>query len=314
MLPIHPNPDLQTQSPEAKTFLVHLRQGLWLLGIPAWLFGMIDRGYATFANGTFSIYEFASFLTISFLFVSWLSLKPESSIDRELNDQSQNYPLPDIVEPSSLDLEVTHARMAELQHYHLISQAYRLPFPYLCQIYHLLNLKHLETIHSVSLNNLKVVEVSYLEATDRGGVVKFQTMLSSPLNILRIWRQKQVEAKLTLHNPYMVELGIPVYGDKVIVVLFNAIPIDETEHQFSIDIYSNLNWYRPLLKPILHFASLLTLIEDIPYLQAIAQKNLQRLTKTEKNNSEMMWLFGRFVSLYGAAMKGLPAASTPERL
>lgn len=308
---IHPNSDLP---PENKSCFIQFRRGLWHLGIPAWLFGMTDRGWAIFANGSFSLDEFVSFLTISGLFVCWLSLKPDSAIDRDLGSGPSSYPLPNKLESSAIDLEVTQTRMAELQHYHLISQAYRLPFPYLCQIYHLLNLKHLETIHRVSLNNLKVIEVSGIEVTDRGGVVKFQTMLHSPFNILRIWRRKNVEAQLTLHNPYTVELGIPVYGDKVIVVLFNTLPLTATEHQFSVDIYSNLNWYRPLLKPVLHFASLLTLIEDIPYLQALAQKNFQRLTKNEKPHSEMMWLFGRFVSLYGTAVRGLPSASATEEM
>lgn len=232
----------------------------------------------------------------------------------KLAEESPNYPLPTQLHASATDLEVTQVRMDELKDYHLIGQAYRLPFPYLCQIYHLLNLKHLEKVHSVSLNNLKVVEVSYLEATDRGGVVKFQTTLSSPLNILRIWRQKNVEAQLTLHNPYTVELGIPVYGDKVMVVLFNAVPLSETEHQFSIDIYSNLNWYKPLLKAVLHLASLITVIEDFPYLQALAQKNSQRLSRPDKTGSEMMWLFRQFVNLYGTAAKGLPAEQKIENV
>jgi hypothetical protein len=158
------------------------------------------------------------------------------------------------------------------------------------------------------LNNLKVVEVSSVESTEQGGIVRFQTVLDSPFNVLRIWRQPVVEVKLTLHNPYTVELEIPVYGSKSIHVMFSAVPLTHTEHQFYIDIYSNLLWYRPLLKLLLHSASVLTLVEDLPYLQALTQK-VQRLVTSERdvarvNNSasnKEMWLYGRFISLYSLA-------------
>ncbi|WP_201027275.1 hypothetical protein, partial [Salmonella enterica] len=134
----------------------------------------------------------------------------------------------------------------------MIGQEYTLPFPYICQIYHLLNLKHLETIHKFSLNNLKVINVSHYQATNSGGIIKFQTVLDSPINPLRMWRQPIVEVDLILHNPYTVELSIPVYNEKRITVIFNALPLTETEHQFFINIYSDLKWPRPLLQIILH--------------------------------------------------------------
>lgn len=295
----------QEQSSAKHLFLSQLRKAIWLIGIPFWLFSLADRGIVALEDGA-SNRTIVTILMITILFVSWLWLKPDNQMDTEANPPSESYQLPSDFRPSLTDLEVTQLRMAELQNYHLISQAYKLPFPYLCQIYHLLNLKHLETIHSFSLNNLKVVNVSYTEPTQRGGVVKFQTVLESPFNILRMWRKSTTEAQLTLHNPYTVELAIPVYGDKVIIVLFNALPLSQNEHQFCVDIYSNLNWYKPLLKVVLHFASVLTLIEDLPYLQALAQKNVHRLTKPERNRSEMMWLFGRFVGLYGTVVSCIP--------
>jgi hypothetical protein len=89
--------------------------------------------------------------------------------------------------------------MVQLEKYHLISQEYLLSIPYLCQIYHLLNLKHLESVHGFSLNNLKVVDVRQLEATAIGEIITFQTILDSPFNLLRIWRQAVVEGELILH-------------------------------------------------------------------------------------------------------------------
>jgi hypothetical protein len=303
----------QEQSSAKQLFLAQLRKAIWLIGIPLWLFSLADRSIVALEHGL-SKGTVLTILTIVILFISWLSLKPDSKIENENNTPSESYRLPSDFHPSTTDLEVTQLRMAELQNYHLISQAYKLPFPYLCQIYHLLNLKHLETIHSFSLNNLKVVNVSYIEPTERGGVVKFQTVLESPFNVLRMWRKSTTEAQLTLHNPYTVELAIPVYGNKVVIVLFNALPLSQNEHQFCVDIYSNLNWYKPLLKVVLHFASVLTLIEDLPYLQAIAQKNVQRLAKPERNRSDTMWLFGRFVGLYGTVVSCIPQLGAESKL
>lgn len=299
-------------STEVNFFLAQLKYGIWLLGIPAWLFGIVDRGYAAFSDGSFSGTELSLALMASFLFVSWLFLKPERDLPEE-DSTALVECAPFSFQPAPVHLEAAQSRMAELDNYHLISQSYILPFPYLCQIYHLLNLKHLETIHSFSLNNLKVVKVSHLEQTDQGGMVKFQTVLDSPLNVLRIWRRSMAEAQLTLHTPYTVELGIPVYGDKVIIVMFNTVPISHTEHQFCVDIYSNLQWYKPFLKSVLHFASILTLIEDLPYLRALAQTNIQRLFSPNKAiNQEMMWLLGRFASLYGSNWSGTAGRALPD--
>lgn len=299
-------------------FLAQLKRGIWLVGIPAWLFSAADRGFAAIADRHLSLTEGVTLLAISFLFVSWLSLKPEAyqensaSKEIESSNQTEQTNQSALAVPADSYLETTKARMAELQNYHLISQSYILPYPYLAQIYHLLNLKHLETIHSFSLNNLKVVKVNALEATEQGGMVQFETVLDSPFNVLRIWRQPIVEAKLTLHNPYTVELAIPVYDDKSVNVIFSAIPLSLTEHQFYVDIYSNLSWYKPLLKLLMHFASVLTLVEDLPYLQALTQR-VQRLTQSDRTidratSQEMMWLFGRFVSLYGSAPAQLAPA------
>jgi hypothetical protein len=182
----------------------------------------------------------------------------------------------------------------------MISQEYILPFPYLCQIYHLLNLKHLETVHSFSLNNLRVVNISYFQPTAIGGIIKFETLLDSPVNPLRIWRQPTVEVDLILHTPYTVELSIPVYNHKRIFVIFSALPLNQTEHQFFIDIYSDLDWPKPLLQVILHFASCLTIFEDLPYLRALADRNIERLFNLNlASNHESMLLFKRFVELYG---------------
>jgi len=76
------------------------------------------------------------------------------------------------------------------------------------------------------------------------------------------WRQPIVEAVLILL--YTVELMIPVYNDKNIIVVFNVFPLSSTEHV----IYRYLQQLRgpkPLLQILLFFASCLTLLKICPF-------------------------------------------------
>lgn len=295
---------MNTNQSVESLFVAKVKNGIWSFGIPSWLFGITDRSVASFADGYLSAIELFQLFTASFLFVSWLYLKPEESLNSSNVGEIQSYWPDSNTYQDELHLCTALSRMLELQAQHMISQEYILPFPYLCQIYHLLNLKHLETIHNFSLNNLKVVTVSHFRPTAIGGMVKFQTMLDSPVNALRIWRRPIVEAGLILHTPYTVELRIPVYNNKHIIVIFNALPLSNTEHKFFIDIYSNLEWPKPLLQILLHFASCLTLFEDLPYLRKLAERDIDSLVNLRRvSNHETMWLFKRFVDLYGSSVE-----------
>ena len=292
------------QSINIYLLIQNIRNGIWIFGIPSWLFGITDRTVASFADGYLSPGEIFNLFTASFFFLTWLCLKPEQRCNSANIGTPESNHLDANLYQEEVYLSTVQARMVELQKYHMIGQEYILPFPYFCQIYHLLNLKHLETIHNFSLNNLRVIKVSDFQPTAIGGIIKFQTILDSPVNPLRIWRQPVVEVGLILHSPYTVELSIPVYNNKKIVVMFNAIPISNTEHKLLIDIYSNLNWPKPLLQILLHFASCLTLFEDLPYLRKLAEINISRLVKLNRaSNQETMWLFQRFVDLYGSSIE-----------
>lgn len=301
-----------TKATEFSLLLANLRNNIWLLGIPAWLFAIVDRSLSALSDSCFSAVEILHLSMASVFFVSWLYLKPEQALQSipaaaivEVEPRSEKSE----VSPHEIFLRTAQTRMLELEDQHMIRQEYDLPFPQLCQIYHLLNLKHLENVHSFSLNNLRVLKVSYVQPTSIGGHIKFQTTLESPFNVLRIWRQPIVEVDLVLHSPYTVELSIPVYNQKRITVLFNAIPLSNTEHKLLIDIYSDLPWPKPLLQALLHVSAFLTLFEDLPYLNKLAQRNLDRLFSSSRIPShETMWLFGRFVSLYGSNAKALPSA------
>jgi hypothetical protein len=93
--------------------------------------------------------------------------------------------------------------------------------------------------------------------------------------------------------------------------MFNALPLSNNEHKLFIDIYSNLEWPKPLLQILLHCASSLTLFEDLPYLRKLAERNISRLVNTSKSsNNETMWLFRRFVDLYGSSKKSAQLIGT----
>lgn len=70
---------MNTQHPlDLIPFLTSLRSGIWLLGLSSWVFGILDRGVATFADGYLSALDLVQLSTASFFFVSWLFLKPTS--------------------------------------------------------------------------------------------------------------------------------------------------------------------------------------------------------------------------------------------
>ncbi len=225
----------------------------------------------------------------------------------------KHYKLGSVIPPHEAYLCQTEARMAELSKDHMISQEYILPIPYLCQIYHLLNLKHLESIHGFSLQDLKISSVQEVEATPIGGRIKFQTILNSSLNILRIWRKPSVEVELTLHTPYTIELNIPIYQGGKMTVMFNILPLGDRVHKLFIDIYSNLALPKPILQLFLHCAACLTLLEDLPYLHKLANRNFRHLIKSHQiSNHKTMQLFKRFVDLYGSSLQQPPELGAIE--
>jgi hypothetical protein len=71
---------MHTENPlDLMPFLANLRSGLWLLGLSSWIFGILDRSFASFADGYISAIDIAQVATASFFFVSWMLLKPASA-------------------------------------------------------------------------------------------------------------------------------------------------------------------------------------------------------------------------------------------
>ncbi len=63
---------------ESKSFVVNLKNGIWLFGISSWLFGITDRSIASFADGYLSELDLTQLFTAATFFVAWLFLKPIS--------------------------------------------------------------------------------------------------------------------------------------------------------------------------------------------------------------------------------------------
>lgn len=257
---------------------------IWLLGIPAILYGAIDRGVAAFSKPPLAVTDFSYCMIALVLLLLWVCIGVTE----------------DHHEPWLLD-EPEWKQLAhlELGSNCIAQQSYRLPFPYICQIYHLLNLKHLEEIHRFSLGNLRVLKVNHFRETQAGGQLRFKTMLDSPFNILRMWRDPSVDVDLTIHAPHQIELKVPAYRQKFIRVLFSVIPLNGKEHQLHIQMFSNLQWPRELLRVILLLASSLTLLEDLPYLNQLAKRNFtSSMHGSEGQSSQGMQLFQRYTHLY----------------
>ncbi len=284
------------------------KDSLWIFGILTCLFGIADRtitiAFDIFRGNHISYLEFSYFLSTTLLLIGWLCLRPTFEEEFNFFERLEASQLNTNFYRDQSHLLVARNRMLELKSQHVISQLHTLPFPYLSQIYHLLNLKHLETVHSTSLGSLKVVDVCNLQPTPLGGTVQFRTTLTSSLNVLKIWRKSIVDVELTLHTPYMIELSIPVYGGKKMTVMFSIFPLSSTSHELLIDIYTDLRYPKFLLHSILHIASLFTLYEDLPYLKKLSERGLENLLFSSKvSNSKTMWLFARFVNLHGSVVQ-----------
>jgi hypothetical protein len=292
-----------------------IQVGLWRFGSLSLIVGMVERSVAFFADGALSMAELVQLLIIFGLCIAWRHLKPQN-LDKQAIAENistlKSYKTDSGAPQHEAYRHKTEARMLQIEKYHLITQEYILSIPYLCQIYHLLNLRHLESVHGFSLNHLKVTNVSQFRETASGGIIEFQTVLNSSLNLLKVLRRPIVEVKLTLHTPYTIELSIPAYRGKRIAIIFNILPLSSREHKLFIDIYSDLILPRPVLQTLFHFASSLTLLEDLPYLRKLARSNIQTSSRIGKSNHKMMQLFNRFIELYGSSLQEPPSIGGVE--
>ncbi len=267
--------------------------------------------FTAFTDSHLSIIELFGLLTLSWWCFAWIGSQPERQKGHGISTMKY-YSLSSDTPQHEIYRHKTERRMLQLEKHHLITQEYTLAIPYLCQIYHLLNLKHLESVHGLSLNSLKISEVGRFKATENGGTIKFQTVLASSSSLLKMFRRPVVDVDLMLHTPYTIELNVPVHNGKKIFVIFNVLPLGHSEHKLFIDIYSDLAMPKPVLQALLHCASMVTLFEDLPYLRQLSKANLSQANNVDRASHETMQLFNRFVELYGSCLQQPPALGAVE--
>jgi hypothetical protein len=69
---------------EAANPSITVRTGIWFLGNIAWVFGIIDRSIAIFADGCLRAVGIIQILIALFLFFGWLFLKPNTKAIKKL--------------------------------------------------------------------------------------------------------------------------------------------------------------------------------------------------------------------------------------
>jgi len=68
------------QRSQITVFVANIKNGIWLFGVPSWIFGIIDRSLAALSDGYLSAVDITQLFTASFFFISWLFLKPISKL------------------------------------------------------------------------------------------------------------------------------------------------------------------------------------------------------------------------------------------
>jgi hypothetical protein len=66
---------------EASELLFLRKNGVWLSGIPAGLFGVVDRAIASLADGYVSLVDLLQIFAAVSCFLFWLSLKPKLKLN-----------------------------------------------------------------------------------------------------------------------------------------------------------------------------------------------------------------------------------------
>jgi hypothetical protein len=191
-------------------------------------------------------------------------------------------------------------RMKELDEKHLISLDFKLNYDWKVQMYHLLSINHLKEFHK-TLNGLTILGVNSYEKSQTGGSISFDTVTESQFKLMRIFRSNHGKVRLTLHSAFTVELNIILENGKFYSVMFNVCPISDNQHKFYIDIYGDVA-FKGITSLLLRIASILTVLEDIPYYNLLTKRNIkEKEKKLVPDNSKVTTnsLLYRFFELYG---------------
>ena len=68
---------MESQNSEVGYFVARMKEGIWLLGVMSWMFGITDRSIAALADGMVMAIELVQLFTAALFFFCWLFLKPD---------------------------------------------------------------------------------------------------------------------------------------------------------------------------------------------------------------------------------------------
>lgn len=201
-----------------------------------------------------------------------------------------------------------------------LTQEYFLPGSYWTNMFHTLNPLHLNHVHKITQNGIRVVKVNQCIETESGGILTFTSvmeqipgMIADIQLILRylpllnrlnkyidMLRRPNFISQLILHGPHTVELCIPTEKYYTSFV-FNIYSLDQDKCQLCIDFYSNLPIPKIFKWVLFQLITPIVVWEDKTYLKQLAKKGPEffRTIRRQVHDTHFLRLSHRFIELYG---------------
>lgn len=300
---------------EVAIFVSRFKSGIWLFGIPFWLFGIIDISFSALTDGYWSATEIIQLFTASVLFISWLFLRPEYLDNNDDAIALQG----NCCNTHSLKSESKQKYIVSQEHF--LSKEYILPGSYWTNMFHTLNPLHLNHVHKITQNGIKVTEVTEYKETERGGILTFTSVMDQIpglitdiqkiikyipiLNLLNRYidmlRRPAFTSQIILHGPYTTELYIP--SEKYYTsIVFHVHPIEQNKCKLLIDFYSNLPIPKICKFILFQIITPIVVWEDKVYLLKLSQKHPEFFRKIRRkvHDRHFLRLSQRFIELYGS--------------
>ena len=299
---------------EVALFVGRFRSGIWLFGILFWLFGISYISFSAFSDGYWSAIEIIQLFTASVLFLSWLFLRPEYLENNHVIALQGNYCTNHTLKPDSEQKYI-------IREEHFLSKEYIFPGSYWTNMFHTLNPLHLNHVHKITQNGIKVTEVTQYRATKTGGILTFTSEMDQIpglitdiqkiikyvpiLNLLNKYidmlRRPAFTSQLILHGLHTTELYIPAEKYYTSIV-FSIHPIEENKCKLFIDFYSNLPIPKIFKFILFQIITPIVVWEDKVYLLKLSQKDPDFFRKIRRKvpDNHFLRLSQRFIELYGS--------------
>lgn len=212
------------------------------------------------------------------------------------------------------------AYLERIAYDHFFSTSYDLPGSYWANMFHLLNPMHENSIHTFTLDGIKVERVIDYRETMYGGEQTLLSVLTKPSNIQRlcrrmdkdpllkhvskyinVLRRDSFQSKSILHGPYTVEQRIQLTESSYTSILFTLSPLGPDKCRLFIDFYSNFNVPHKLKWFLFHLITPVVVWEDRKYMRYLASKGEFFFGKVRREvpATHFLKLHQRFLELYG---------------